>query len=134
MAYRTSNKWLDRSQPQTLYMATVLLYINAAFWLLDMLLGAYIFGALAVGAIFAGIGIANERKAGYWGAIAVAALNLLFLLSFIWLGGFTSITVVISVLFAIALMALLVHPMSRSYERIWFKGPNRRRPGGLNRR
>lgn len=126
MAYRTGNKWLDKSHPQTLYLATVLLYINAAFWLIELLLGDYIAGALAVGAIFAGIGLANEKKAGYWGAIAVAALNLFFLLTLFWFGGFASISLVINVLFAIALMALLVHPMTRNYERIWFKSLNRR--------
>lgn len=126
VAYRTGNKWLDKSHPQTLYLATVLLYINAAFWLIELLLGDYIAGALAVGAIFAGIGLANEKKAGYWGAIAVAALNLFFLLTLFWFGGFASISLVINVLFAIALMALLVHPMTRNYERIWFKSLNRR--------
>lgn len=126
MAYRTSNKWLDKSHPQTLYLATVLLYINAAFWLLEMLMGAYIAGALAVAAVFAGIGLANEKKAGYWGAIAVAALNLFFLLVAFLYSGFASISLIINVLFALALMALLVHPMTRSYERIWFKGLSRR--------
>ena len=120
-SYRTANKWLDRSHPQTLYLANVLLYINAAFWLLDLLLGNPIAGALAVGAVFAGVGLANEKKAGYYGAVAIAALNLLFLLTLFWFGGFASISLVINVMFAIALMALLVHPMTRNYERIWFK-------------
>ena len=30
-------------------------------------------------------------------------------------------TVLISFLFAIALVALLLHPMSREYQRIWFR-------------
>ena len=35
--------------------------------------------------------------------------------------GVPSISVIINLLFAAALLALLLHPMSRSYERIWFK-------------
>ena len=123
--YRTSNKWLDRSHPQTLYIATILLYVNAVFWLLDMLMGDLFAGVLAVAAVLAGIGLANEKKPGYWLALAVAGLNLLFLLFAIFvLGGsaFTSISLVINVLFAVALMALLLHPMTRNYARIWFKG------------
>jgi hypothetical protein len=125
-SYRTANKWLDRTHPQTLYMANLLLYINAAFWLLDMLLGEYFAGALAVAAIFAGLGLANEKKAGYYGAVGVAGLNLLFLLTLFWYGGFASVSLVINVIFAIALMALLLHPMTRNYERIWFKRLNGR--------
>ena len=72
------------------------------------------------GAIFAGLGLANEKKAGYWGAIAVAVLNLLVLLDWFFQSP-ASIGIVISLMFGIVLLALLLHPMTRSYERIWFK-------------
>jgi hypothetical protein len=116
-----NTQWLDRSQPQTLYFANMLLYFNAVWWLLYLLLGAPLFGVLAVAAVFAGLGIANEKKAGYWGALAVAALNLLIIIAlFLDVKG-QSISVVINLIFAAALLALLLHPMSRSYQRIWFK-------------
>jgi len=115
-----NTQWLDRSHPQTLYMANVLLYFNAAWWLLYLLLGAPEFGILAVGAVFAGLGLANEKRLGYWGAIAIAVLNLLMLLD-AFLQAPASIGVVVSLIFAIVLLVLLLHPMTRSYVRIWFK-------------
>jgi hypothetical protein len=121
-----NTQWLDRSQPQPLYMANLLLYINAAFWLLYLFEGAGFFGVLALGAIFAGLGIANEKKAGYWGGVVVAGLNLLALLAILFVGGAASIFAVINVLFAAALLALLLHPISRSYQKVWFKKLNRR--------
>lgn len=128
--YGTNNKWTDRSHPQTLYLATVLLYVNAVYWILELLLiggvAIPIFALLGVGAVFAGLGLANEKKAGYWLALVVAALNLLFWVAWFLLGGYASISVVINVLFAAALMGLLVHPMTRSYKRIWFKKLNGR--------
>ncbi|HXW82110.1 MAG TPA: hypothetical protein VEJ84_21615 [Acidimicrobiales bacterium] len=118
--------WLDRSQPQPLYMANILLYVNAVFWLLYLFEGAGFFGVLALGAIFSGLGIANEKKAGYWGAVVVAGLNLLALLALLFVGGAAGIFAVINVLFAAALLALLLHPVSRSYQKVWFKKLNRR--------
>lgn len=101
-------------------MANMLLYINAVFWLLALFEGAGIFGILAIGAIFAGLGIANEKKAGYWGGVVVAVLNFLFLVLSLLVGG-AGIFLFINILFAAALLALLLHPISRSYQRIWFK-------------
>ena len=121
-----NTQWLDRSHPQTLYLANMLLYINAVWWVLYLFLGNALFGVLAVGAIFAGLGLANEKKAGYWGAIAVAVLNLLVLLDWFFQSP-ASIGIVISLMFAIVLLALLLHPMTRSYERIWFKRLSRGR-------
>jgi hypothetical protein len=123
-----NTQWLDRSQPQTLYLANVLLYIDAAIWVLQLLafgtLGfGGLFALLAVGAIFAGVGVANEKKVGYWGAVVVAALNILLLLKI----GASSISVLLSLLFGIALLALLLHPVSRNYQRIWFKRLAKRR-------
>jgi hypothetical protein len=116
-----NTQWLDRTQPQTLQMANMLLYIYVAIWLLQLLaFGVTYFSVLAVGAIFAGVGIANDKRAGYWGAVVVAALNLLLLLQ-LFMGGGNDIGTVINLVFGAALLALLLHPMSRSYQRIWFK-------------
>jgi hypothetical protein len=119
-----NTRWIDQSQPQTLYMATLLLYINAGFWLLDVLLGAGylgpVEGVLAIAAIFAGLGIANEKKAGYRGGVGVAGLNVLGLLN-LFRSAPSSISIVINLVFAAVLLALLLHPMSRNYQRIWFK-------------
>jgi hypothetical protein len=120
-----NTQWLDRSQPQPLYMANMLLYINAVFWILALLEGAGFFGVLALGALFAGLGIANEKKAGYWGGVVVAVLNFLFLVLILLVGG-ANIFLFLNIIFAAALLALLLHPLSRSYERIWFKKLNRR--------
>jgi hypothetical protein len=120
-----NTQWLDRSQPQPLYMANMLLYINAVFWILALLEGASYFGILALGALFAGLGIANEKKAGYWGGVVVAVLNFLFLVLILLVGG-ANIFLFLNIIFAAALLALLLHPLSRSYERIWFKKLNRR--------
>lgn len=110
--------------------ANVLLYIFAGLWVLEVMLGVGygFFGLLAVPAIFAGLGIANEKRLGYWGGVAVALVDVLF-----WVVFFApAINVIINLMFAAALLALLLHPMSRSYQRIWFKpvrakGPKRRR-------
>ncbi|HMK97741.1 MAG TPA: hypothetical protein VK425_09370, partial [Acidimicrobiales bacterium] len=120
-----NTQWLDRSQPQTLYFANILLYFDAAWWLLYLLLGAASwFTLLAIPAVLAGVGIANEKKLGYWGAIVVAALNLLGLIYWFLLVHGQSISIIISLIFGVALLALLLHPMSRSYQRIWFKKMN----------
>jgi hypothetical protein len=118
-----NTRWLDRSQPQTLYIATILLYVDAVWWLLYLSL----FALLALPALFAGLGIANEKKIGYYGAIVVAGLNVLMLLDLFVLVHGQSLSVIISLIFGITLLALLVHPMSRSYERIWFKKLSTRR-------
>jgi hypothetical protein len=121
-----NTRWIDQSQPQTLYMATILLYINAAFWLLDVLLGAGFLGLFAIAAIFAGLGIANEKKAGYRGGVVVAGLDVLWLLD-LFRSAPSSISIVINLVFAAVLLALLLHPMSRSYQHIWFKKLSRKR-------
>lgn len=108
-------KWLDRTQPPTLINATILLYINAVYGLLFGAFFSPIGLVLTIGDVLAGWGIANEKKALYWVGVAIATLNVVTLLSY------RSFSVVISLLFAIALLALLLHPMSRSYRRTWFR-------------
>ena len=67
-----------------------------------------------------GFGIANEKKWGYAVAVGGAVLQVVLLFAVFGTEVFTS-TVIISLLFDGALVALLLHPMSREYQRIWFK-------------
>jgi hypothetical protein len=112
-----SSKWLDRAQPQTLYIATVLLYLDAALSLLGVLFGgvSLIGLALIIGQVAGGWGIANEKKWGYWLAVAVAVLLLLLTIAVF------STVELFSLIFEVALVALLLHPMSRNYRRTWFR-------------
>ena len=111
-----SNRWVDRTQPQTLMMATVLMYVNAA---LDLLLSIGAFSViglfLIVGQVGAGWGIANEKKWGYWLGVALAILLVVFTVLHLSFGS------IVSLLFYAALLALLLHPQSRSYRRTWFR-------------
>jgi hypothetical protein len=109
-----ARKWLDRTQPQTLMIATIVMYINAAFELLSIFatILALPFAALWV---VSGWGIANEKKWGYFLACGVAIVNVVLLIALAPLG-----ISLISLLFGVALVALLLHPQSREYQRIWF--------------
>jgi hypothetical protein len=115
-----TRRWLNQSQPQTLVIAVMLLYLDAVF----IALSGGIFSGLGliiiVGSVAAGYGIANERKWGYFLGIGIAVFFLLpFALSLLNNGNFGGNA--IGLLFAVAKFALLVHPQSRSYQRIWFK-------------
>jgi len=116
-----TRRWLNPSQPQTLQIAVFLLYAGAAFSLFDMLrygifppLGI----ALVAGGVAAGFGIANDRRWGYGLGIAMAIAP--FLVRF-WYSSNPLGADLVTIMLEIALVALLVHPMSREYQRIWFK-------------
>ena len=116
----SSLRWVDRSQPQTLMSATVLLYINAVLALIGgglwtVWYGVPIGAVLVVGQAAAGLGIANEKKWGYWLGVALTAGWVAFLIHYF------SFVFIISLLFYIALLALLLHPQSRAYRKIWFR-------------
>jgi hypothetical protein len=112
-------RWVNSHQPQTLYAATILCYIEAVFLIIGF---AFFFGIgplIILGLGAGGFGIANEKKWGYAIAVAVSILRVLLFLT----AGFavlTNIGLLIPFLFACALVALLLHPMSRDYQRIWF--------------
>jgi hypothetical protein len=119
-------RWLNQSQPQTLVIACFLLYFNAILTLLVELGTSFNavrdIDLLAVLAGAAGAyGIANERRWGYYLAIGVAFLPFVF--GAIYnknhnpFGGQQPLTLV----FEIALVALLLHTQSREYEKVWFK-------------
>jgi hypothetical protein len=119
-----TRRWTNPSQPQTLYVAVMLLYINAVFMVLFGGLFSVVGLLLVAGSVGAGLGIANEKKWGYFLGVGVAGLGLLpFLLRIATdgVGAVFNIAFLISALFPVALFALLVHPMSREYQRIWFR-------------
>jgi len=121
MAGMQNRRWLNPTQPQTLQIAVFLLYINAAFAILRVLLtGSFEAISLVtiVGGVAAGSGIANERKWSYALALVIAFLPLV--LRFLIFGNPLSSDLIV-LMFDIALIALLVHPQSREYQRIWFK-------------
>lgn len=104
-------------------IAVFLLYLNAAFAVFAMLrFGIFPLLSLAavVGSVAAGYGIANEKRWGYVLGVVMAffpfALRLLY-------GGLDAVlsTSLLNLMFEIALVALLLHPQSRDYQRVWFK-------------
>lgn len=115
-------KWINPHQPQTLYMGVILCYVQAFFALLSLgSLGGPIGLVIPVGLIAGGFGIANEKKWGYVIAVAAAALQVVLFLGAGGLGALGNVNVLVGFAFDVLLVVLLVHPMSRSYQRIWFK-------------
>lgn len=117
-----TQRWINQRHPQTLLFATYLLYFDAFFGIISILGGAGpIAIGIAVGSGAAGYGIANDRKWGYWLGIAVSALALLpYALALVQGVNILSGSP-INLMFAIAQFALLVHPMSRNYQKTWFR-------------
>jgi hypothetical protein len=116
-------RWFNPSQPQTLQSAVFLCYLSAVFGLLfgvvasSQLMMLFIIVGLAAG----GFGIANEKRWGYVLAVAAASLQVLMMVLIFGSRVISDINLLISFVFDVALVALLVHPMSRDYQRIWFK-------------
>lgn len=130
-----TRRWTNPHQPQTLQAAVVLLYASAVFELIfpgsvyTSFGGRFgladLFGLLSIVAMAAGaFGIANERKWGYSLAVAVTGLGVLELLLQLADDGIErilSVGFLLAALFPVARFALLVHPMSRTHQRIWFR-------------
>jgi hypothetical protein len=112
-------QWFSHYQPQTLQIAVALLYWNA---LLGLLFGILLGGTgrlllILLVAEFAGaLGVANNRRWGYLLALVAAFLPLVLLVtSNVTSGG------VLNLIFEVALVILLLHPMSRAYYKVWFR-------------
>lgn len=110
-----SRRWVNRHQPQTLVLATVLLYMEGLF---NLARGAGLL-LVGLGMAGAGFGIANDRRWGWWLGITMAGLSVVARLT--WFGYGSSMTFLLSLVFPVALFALLVHPHSRGHQRIWFE-------------
>jgi len=115
-------KFVNQFQPQTLYIATILCYIDAVSGLLFGVIATSVLLALIViiGLAAGGFGIANEKKWGYAVAVGGAVVQVIMLFAVFGSDVLTS-SAIINLLFDGALVALLLHPMSRDYQRIWFK-------------
>jgi hypothetical protein len=110
-------RFFDPSQPQTLQIATLLLYLDAVFAVLAFNSISFLFAGAYGGA---GYGMANGKKWGYGLGIGVAVLRLALLL----IGQSLDVVLrlhTIELMFAVALLALLLHPQSREYQKIWFR-------------
>jgi hypothetical protein len=131
-----TRRWTNPSQPQTLQIAVILLYLNAVFGLLlrsytpfyvldrwispDLVSYAVLLSFIGMAA--AAFGIANEKKWGYRLGVALTSAEVVLLL--IDIGNLTNLLRagnLITTLFTVARAALLLHPMSREYQRAWFK-------------
>ena len=112
------HRFINRSQPQTLYMAVILCYLTVLFNLLGPYPALVLVGfVLAIGAY----GIANEQKWGYSVAVGASIFQILLLFAYARSSTFTDLGPLLDLIFYGALVALLLHPMSRDYQRIWFK-------------
>ena len=99
----------------------ILEYLNAALALVFLVIsGSYpeVFLLLALGEGVAAFGTANEKRWGYLLGVGASGLYLLFTLYAMVRGSFGS---VITLLFAGVLVALLLHPQSREYQKVWFR-------------
>jgi hypothetical protein len=116
-------RWLNPMQPQTLQIATMLFYINAVFDVLYGLVLTPVGLVVTLGSVVSGLGIANGVKWGYKLAVVVAALGLVpFALVIVDEGAGVLVgPFILNLIFPLALFALLVHPHSRDYQRLWFE-------------
>jgi len=132
----TQQIWVNPRQPQTLYMAQILMYFRGA---LAILFGALfsigdvvLFGSrilaviwillLTVGMIAGAYGIANEKKWGYQLGVAAALAPIVVSVAYLFRGNSDFLLRdPIGLMFDIALVALLLHPMSKDYQKVWFR-------------
>ena len=110
-------RFVNQFQPQTLVIATMLCYIEGVLGVLSFdpvrVLGGLL---LALG----GWGIANERRWGYALATVMAVLQVVVFVV-VFGADVLRFPFILTLLFDVGLVALLLHPMSREYQRIWFK-------------
>jgi hypothetical protein len=124
-------KWFDRMQPQTLQIATWLLYINGFFALANFMdsqmeigyirrvysLGP-VYGLVVIAAhVLGGLLMANDLKIGY--KIALVAAFSPFVSNLIVYRSLIAHSF-LNAAFDIALVALLLHTQSRAHQKVWF--------------
>ncbi len=116
-------RWFNQGQPQTLQIATFLCYFNGVFGLLfgiGLGLWALVGVLFALGWIASALGIANDKRPGYYLGVVLATLTLGFSLFSLFTGGAVIFALILNLIFEIALFAALIHPQSREYQKVWF--------------
>jgi hypothetical protein len=134
-------KWFDRLQPQTMQIATWLLYLNGFFALISFMdqrdwigyarvdkgaLGSLVGIIVLASFIGGGFLMANDRKIGYKLALIAAFSPFVLRIWILWsYPGFTVLDKItgkdtIGFIFEAALCALLLHPQSREHQRVWY--------------
>jgi hypothetical protein len=126
----SEQRFVDPTQPGPLKAAVYLSYLLAATTVLFLLAGALVrrgnllfdllnaaSALLSIGQGILAIGIASSRKRAYdLSVLATIAMLLLDIATLVQFG----IGVVLSFLLEVALLALLLHPSSRSHTSTWF--------------
>ncbi len=129
------NQWLNRSHPPMLQIAVFLCYFEAISGLLGLLglstgplaNSKEVFLFIALGSGIGGVGVANDKKWGYWLALAAASVHVVMFFVVPTVNGdpapflFLGTSLVISFIFNGALVGLLAHPQTREYQKVWFK-------------
>jgi hypothetical protein len=115
-------KFINQYQPQSLVNGTILCYVSAGFGLLFGVIATSVILALVTiaGLAAGGFGIANEKKWGYGVAVVAAILQFGMLIAVAG-SEVLGFPLILSLGFDAVLVALLLHPESREYQRIWFK-------------
>ncbi|MEM7094394.1 MAG: hypothetical protein AAF567_15440 [Actinomycetota bacterium] len=117
-------RWVNQFHPQTLRIGVILLYFNAVSTLLGSPFGGAISLLIILGSVAGGVGTANDRRPGYYLAVLVAAIIPALLVYVLWIDGLDllfNIRFLLSAVFPVALLAALVHPLSRNYVKIYFE-------------
>jgi len=125
--------FVNPRQPQTLYISQILLYITAVGavlfrsvgegWIEALPLRYLVLLLMTIGAGVGAYGIANARKWGYLLGVAAALAPFVIRLEIIRRVDLFEMLRwnPIGLLFDIAIVAALVHPESRSYQKQWFQ-------------
>jgi len=100
-------------------MGVILCYVQGLFSLLSYPSFGFFALLILVGLVLGGFGIANEKKWGYLLAVGTAVFQVIVVLAVY--RTIADVAVIIQLAFDVLLVVLLTHPMSRSYQRIWFK-------------
>jgi hypothetical protein len=136
-------KWFDRMQPQTVSIATMLLYLDGVFnflYFLDMR-DTYGYWCVAGGPIailafllvlcfpFGGFLMANGKKLGWYAALTASFSPFLLRALEVTDDSFPGVSFQYIVfgssyfnfMFEAALCALLLHTMTRNYVKVWLR-------------
>lgn len=122
------HQWINKSQPQSLQNACILLYFSAVItFLFDSGRGywpLFLLYVVKIGGAVGAYGIANERKWGYQFSVMCAlvpfAIDLYIASMYSW-KYIVSFSGILREIMQILLATLLLQASSKKYQKIWFK-------------